>query len=301
MSLVAVASTDVEFRMKGREKCEVAVGLRTFSLTADPDVLESLTGVILQVVPRLRRSASIGEQLSAAEAERLAPFVGRLRDMGILLFPRNGVVITDEPGRRLYSYIYRRSNEPDQVYSGIRAKRIHVSGLEPVVDVWCPLLEQQGLTADRLEPGDDAELTIVIARDKAALAAANRVQCADRSAWLPVLFGTQRVRIGPWVWVGESGCLRCHTPADSVAEPTRAEGAAAGWVTLQSASLHWTGGLVAHLALRALLPMGAEHPWGRVTDVDVATGEQTSVTTWRDPFCVDCAEAAPTPREWVTF
>ncbi|THC51445.1 hypothetical protein E7X58_15065 [Streptomyces sp. A1499] len=58
-------------------------------------------------------------------------------------------------------------------------------------------------------------------------------------------------------------------------------------------------GLIAHPALRSLLPMGAEHAWGRVTTLDVSTGEQSSVTTWRGPFCPDCVTRALAAREWV--
>ncbi|AYA15578.1 hypothetical protein DCW30_23345 [Streptomyces alfalfae] len=61
------------------------------------------------------------------------------------------------------------------------------------------------------------------------------------------------------------------------------------------------GGLIAHLALRSLLPMGAEHAWGRVTTLDVSTGEPSSVTTRRDPFCPDCVTRAPAAREWVAL
>ncbi|MFE5868131.1 TOMM precursor leader peptide-binding protein [Streptomyces roseifaciens] len=301
MEKVAVAAADVEFRMHGPEKCEIAVGPRTYALTADPAALQPLADVITQVVPRMRRSAPIRRQLTEAEARRLSPFMPRLRDMGVLLFPGENAVIDGEPGRRLYSYICRRAAEPDRVFSGIRAKRIHVTGPEPVVSVWNRLLREQGLNPAGPEPEADAALRIVADSDEARLAAANRTLCADRRSWLPVRFGAQRVRIGPWVRAGESGCLRCHLPARPEEERAREPGPAAGWATLQPGCLYWTGGLVAHLALRALLPMAAEHPWGRVTTMDAATGEQTSLTAWRDPFCPDCAGHTSASREWVAL
>src|ERR1017187_5939570 len=114
METVAVAAADVEYLAREPERCEIAVGLRTYSLAADRDALQSLADVVLQIVPRMRRSVSVGRQISSAEAGRLAPFVERFRDMGILLFPGNGTAIEDEPGRRLYSYICRRAADPDR-------------------------------------------------------------------------------------------------------------------------------------------------------------------------------------------
>ncbi|WP_159047843.1 hypothetical protein [Streptomyces sp. WM6378] len=305
-----MAATDVGLRIRGPGRCEIDVGPRTYALTAEPDAVRQLADVLTQVVPTIRRSAPVRRQLSPDDARRLEPFVKRFRDMGILLFPGEEVRLDDEPGRRLYSYICRRSEDPDRIFAGLREKCIAVSGPEEVVSVWSPLLAEQGLSVtehgrDITEygpgpsapspSGSDPALRIVVACDEAGLAAANRQLCAEATDWVPVLFGAQRVRIGPWVRVGESGCLRCHLPA----RPTRQAFRPAGWATFQPGCLHWAGGLVAHLALRSLLPMSAEHAWGRVTTLDVSSGEQSSVTTWRDPFCPDCAAHAPAAREWV--
>ncbi|MFI0976742.1 hypothetical protein ACH4SP_06900 [Streptomyces sp. NPDC021093] len=286
-----MAAADVGLRLRGPGSCEIDVGPRTYVLKADPDAVRQLADVLTQVVPKLRRGAPVLRQLTADDAGRLAPFVKRFRDMGILLFPGEKACVVDEPSRRLYSYICRRAEDPDRVFADLRAKRIAVSGPEEIVSVWSHLLTEQGLSLT----GPDPALRIVAASDEANLATANRRLCAEGTDWLPVLFGAQRVRIGPWVRVGESGCLRCHLPS----HPARSAPRPAGWATLQSGCLHWTGGLIAHLALRSLLPMGAEHAWGRVTTLDASTGEQSSVTTWRDPFCPDCAAHAPAAREWV--
>jgi hypothetical protein len=292
MEAVAVAATDVGLRMRGPGRCEIDVGPRTYALKANPDAVRQLADVLTQVVPRIRRSAPVRRQLSTDEARRLEPFAARFRDMGILLFPGEKARVTDEPGRRLYSYICRRTEEPDRIFADLRAKPISLSGPAEIVSVWSSLLAEQGLS---LTGQDPPALRIVAACDEASLAAANRRLCAEGADWLPVLFGAQRVRIGPWVRVGESGCLRCHLPS----HPAQPASHPAGWATFQPGCLHWTGGLVAHLALRSLLPMGAEHAWGRVTTLDASTGEQSSVTTWRDPFCPDCATHAPAAREWV--
>lgn len=314
MDAVAVAAADVGLRTRGPGSCEIDVGPRTYAVKAEPDAVERLTAVLTRVVPGLRRSAPLREQVSTHDARRLEPFVERFRDMGILLFPGEEVDVTDEPGRRLYSYVCRRTEEPDRVFADFRAKRIAVTGPEEIVSVWSPLLAEQGLSLAKQDltlaeeesslAGEESHRTeqgpalrIVAAYDGTGLAEANRRLCAEGTDWLPVLFGAQRVRIGPWVRVGESGCLRCHLPS----APPRPAPRPAGWATLQPGCLHWAGGLIAHLALRSLLPMGAEHAWGRVTTLDVSTGEQSSVTTWRDPFCPDCATRAPAAREWVAL
>lgn len=314
-----MAATDVGLRMHGPGSCEIDVGPRTYALKADPDAVRQLTEALTQVVPRIRCSAPVRRQLSKDDARRLEPFAKRFREMGILLFPGEKASVTDEPARRLYSYICRRTEEPDRVFADLRAKRIAVSGPKEVVSVWSPLLTEQGLSLAGHDPGlaghrpshvehdpglaghgpshagPEPALRIMAACDEASLAAANRRLCAEGTDWLPVLLGAQRVRIGPWVRVGESGCLRCHLPS----QPPRSAPRPAGWATFQPGCLHWTGGLIAHLALRSLLPMGAEHAWGRVTTLDASTGEQSSVTTWRDPFCPDCATPAPAAREWM--
>jgi hypothetical protein len=300
METVAVAAADVEFLSSAADACEITVGPRTYSLAADRDTLRSLEEVVIQVVPRMQQSVPIGRQLSPAEAGRLAPFVQRFRDMGILLFPEKDTAIEDEPARLLYSYICRRAADPDRVFTELRAKRIEVSGPERVVAVWSRLLAEQGLTVASAErPTGVAALSVAAMRDEAGLVAMNQILCADRAAWLPVLFGPERARIGPWVRVGEAACLRCFVSPVPDADRSRKQGS--GWVTLRPGCLYWIGGLIAQLALGGLLSMGAEHPWGRVTTVDAVTGEQTSVTAWRDPFCADCARHAPASQEWVAL
>ncbi|WP_447041563.1 hypothetical protein [Streptomyces sp. DSM 118878] len=313
-----MAAADVGLRMRGPGSCEIDVGPRSYAVRADPDAVRQLATVLTRVVPGMRRSAPVRRQLSPDDARRLEPFVQRFRDMGILLFPGKEVSVTDEPGRRLYSYVCRRTREPDRVFADLRAKHIAMSGPEEVVSAWSPLLVEQGLSLAEQEmtpAGREPALRIMAAHDGASLAAANRRLCAEGTDWLPVLFGAQRVRIGPWVRVGESGCLRCHVPdlpglpeltdlpdrPDLPSATGRSAFHPAGWATFQPGCLHWTGGLIAHLALRSLLPMGAEHAWGRVTTLDASTGEQSSVTTWRDPCCPDCATQASAAREWVAL
>lgn len=298
MRTVLVAASDVEVRFDGGGgKCEIAVGPRAFSLAAGADSLDALAEVLWRVVPRLRRAAPAAEQLSAAEVAALEPYAERFREMGVLLSPEDGVVIDDEPDRRLYSYVARRAEDPDRVFKSVQAKRVVLRGPENVVSVWARLLDEQGIQVDRAN--EEADLNIVVSSDEEVLMALNRALCTARRNWVPVVFSPRTVRIGPWVKTGESGCLRCFVPRDGTKGKERS--ARPGWATMQAGSLYWTGGLLTHLALNALLPMGAEHPWGRVTTVDVAAGEQSSVTTWRDPFCDDCGERSVPRREWVTL
>jgi bacteriocin biosynthesis cyclodehydratase domain-containing protein len=300
-----LAAADVEFRAGGPGQCELAVGPRTYSLAMAPEVMASLADVVVRIVPELRRALPVGRQLGAAEIECLAPFAGRLREIGVLLSPGDRTVVDEEAARRLYTFICRRSaGDPDKTFAEVRARRVRVSAPPAVAGLWCHLLREQGLVADGDEDADSqgpADLTVVVSHDDAALAAANQRLCAGRSASLAVMVRPHRFRIGPWVRVGESACLRCFVSMTSTSEAGRSPGAPSGWATYQPGSLSWVGGLVSHLALRALLPMSAEHPWGRVTTVDVVDVEQTSVTALRDPFCPDCAEHAPASREWVAL
>jgi hypothetical protein len=296
MNMMAVAAADFQVLNRDPGRCEVAVGPRTYALDGEPEALRALVEVALEVVPRLRTTVQPGRRLSAAEAERLAPFVERFREMGILLFP--GVEIADEPARRLYSFVSRRSVEPDKVFTRLAEKGVRLSGPPRVVEVWQRAVAEQGLTL-AAATAEDAALSIVMACEEESLAEANRRMCAAKASWLPVLFGERHVRVGPWVRVGDSGCLRCYRPPGP--EHARGRGAPDGWAALQPGVLNWAGGLVAELALRALLPMAADHPWGKVTLLDVPAGTQSAVTAWRDPFCSDCAEHSPAPGEWAAL
>jgi hypothetical protein len=336
-----LAAADVEFRANGPGQCEIAVGPRTYSLAAAPEAIASLADAVERIVPALRRALPLARQLGPAEIERLTPVLGRLRELGVLLEPAAGTVVEDEAARRLYTYIWRRAaRDPDRTFAEVRARRVRVAAPPAVAEPWCRLLREQGLVATaggypdlrgqredaagRPDAAPHADLTVVVSHDEAQLAAANRRLCADRLGSVAVLVGPHRFRIGPWVKVSESACLRCFAGvADALTGASagsgastgtrdapgsssgtgrrRAPGARSGWATFQPGSLAWAGGLVSHLALRAMVPMSAEHPWGRVTTIDVVDLEQSSVTALRDPFCPDCAAPAPAAMEWVAL
>ncbi|WP_432092992.1 hypothetical protein [Streptomyces sp. bgisy100] len=169
-------------------------------------------------------------------------------------------------------------------------------------------------------------LTIVVSlADEASLDRAAHRLCADRRPFLPVLVTPEQVRLGPWTMPGESACPRCSAPdraalgdtgVSAVADGLARDGAAGdgpqrrtttpavahdSWPSLQPGCLVWAAGLTAQLTLRAFMPMGAEHPWGRIVTLDPVTCEQTSVRAWRDPYCACCATAGPVAQEWLEF
>ncbi|MFF3763438.1 hypothetical protein ACFYYR_05035 [Streptomyces sp. NPDC001922] len=169
-------------------------------------------------------------------------------------------------------------------------------------------------------------LTIVVSlADEAALDQAAHQLCADRRPFLPVLVTPEQVRLGPWTMPGESACPRCTAPYEAslpdtgvsaVADGLARDGATAddsprrattpavahdSWPSLQPGCLVWAAGLTAQLTLRAFMPMGAEHPWGRIVTLDPVGCEQTSVRAWRDPYCACCATAGPVAQEWLEF
>ena len=210
--------------------------------------------------------------------------------MGVLLRPRCGVDTDAELG--LYTFVARRTESPDEVFALVKEKRIAVPGDDPFGAELAAMLARQGLTVDDRDPA----LTVTVScGDHERLEAENRRLCEEGRASLPVLFLPRRVRVGPWTRPGESACLRCLGPGGEDTPPTSPE----SWLSRQPGCAGWVGGLVTHLALHAFVPMGADHPWGRVTTLDVATGEQDSVRVWRDPYCADCAVPAAAAQAWV--
>ncbi|MCW7944585.1 hypothetical protein AAW14_21880 [Streptomyces hygroscopicus] len=273
-------------------------GPRKFVLKADDRQWESLRYVLAELVPKLRRSVPLREQVSRVEIERLAPYLKQLTSMGVLLRPCGG--IDTDADLRLYSFVARRSAEPDEVFGRVKNKRIEIEGNGRMPAALADALSAQGLAVGE-RGGPEPALTVVVSHeDEAALGAANRRLCGRRRPWLPVLVTPRRVRLGPWTMPGESACPRCLAPGSAGSGGAREQRAAQeSWFTLQPGFVAWAGGVVAHMALRAFVPFGAEHPWGRITTIDAGTCEQTSLRAWRDPYCEVCAEHAPTAQEWV--
>ncbi|SER48144.1 bacteriocin biosynthesis cyclodehydratase domain-containing protein [Streptomyces sp. yr375] len=301
---VVVGATDVEWKTLGNSRFEILVGARKFVVEAKGEKGEALRYVMADVVPKLRRTAAVREQLSAPEAERLLPYMEKLAAMGVLLYPKEPIGTEGE--LRLYSFIARRSAAPDGVFASVR-RDIGVTGPPRMADALGGALRRQGLRVRDGDAGDSALNVVVSLADEAVLRRTNRELCAAGRSFLPLLVTPRTIRIGPWTMPGESACLDCCAPYDTATTATatpaaRDSGVAHdSWPTLQSGCLEWAAGLTAHLTLRAFMPQGAEHPWGRVVTLDPAACEQTSVRAWRDPYCASCASAGPTAQEWLEF
>jgi hypothetical protein len=296
-SAVIVGAPDVRLTALGEHRFEVATAARRFTVTADERQWESLRRAVTEIVPKLRRTLPLREQLAAEEMERLRPHLAQLATMGVLLRP--GVPIDSAADLRLYAFIARRSTSADAIYAAVKRKPVQIAGdAEPAAAIR-DVIAAQGLTLAGPGPGTgDAPPALSVAvsvGSQAALADANQRCCKDGLVLLPVLITARWARVGPWTVPGESACLRCLPPGDDAGG-----GAVAGaWLSGQPAFLHWLAGVVGHLALRAFVPMGADHPWGQVTTLEAATGEQASFRAWRDPYCEACARLAPVAQEWA--
>ena len=289
---IAVGAVDTELTELGGGRFEIICGARRFVVEATGEQWTALRDVITAIVPKLRRSAPIGDQLDADELRAVRPYLKQLAAFGVVLFPR---VDIDTPAqRRLYSFLARRSDEADRIYASIQRKTIEITGPAAVAEPIRDALSAQGLSV--ADNAADPALTVVVSTaDRDALMAANERNCRDGRSWVPILVTSRRVVLGPWTIPGESACLRCGPGQDLVPEST----ASGSWLTMQPGLLGWIAGLVAHNTLRAFVPMAADHPWGEVVTVDPATGQQFSHRAWRDPYCVDCAVRAPAAAEWV--
>lgn len=298
--MVAVGATDVELRTLGEGRFELLTGARRFVLKITGEQEAALSAILTDIVPKLSRTVPLGEQIAAAEIALLAPYVKQLASMGVLLSP--GHTIGTAADLRLYTFIARRTAEPDKVFGSVKAKRVTLTGPDRITTVFAALLKDQGLTVgddDRADTDDDAHpaLTVVVSLgDEAELDDTNRRLCGERRSWLPVLVTPDRLRLGPWTMPGESACPRCYGPPPPVPDDLPATGS---WLTLQPGFVGWAGGVLTHMAMRGFVPMGAEHPWGRITTIDAARCEQTSLRAWRNPYCAVCAPYAPARQEWA--
>jgi bacteriocin biosynthesis cyclodehydratase domain-containing protein len=290
-AVVAVGLPDVELRTLGDHRFELATPTRRFVLTADDRQWESLERAVTTIVPKLRRSLPLREQLGPAEVESLRPHLAQLTSMGVLIRPREPIGTAAE--HRLYAYLSRRTTGPDDVYATLRRTPVQVGGDAATAEAIRQVLTGQGLT---VAPSGRGGLTVLVVRgDSDALADANRAACDTGDAFLPVLLMPRLARIGPWTRPGESACLACLPGTGDRAAGARAE----NWATTQPGFRAWLAGLIGHLTLRALVPAGTAHPWGTVTSLDPETGEQETNRAWRDPYCPVCAPRRPAAQEWI--
>ncbi|MET9552020.1 hypothetical protein [Streptomyces sp. NPDC006645] len=296
--MVAVGATDVELRPLGEGRVELLVGAVKFVLRMTDEQKAALSEIVTGILPKLSRTVPAREQTTAAEIELLAPYVKQLASMGVLLFPRH--TIGTAADLRLYSFIARRTDEPDKVFGSVKAKSVTLTGPDRLTTVFANLLRDQGLTVDAADARTgtaDAALTVAVSLgDETELDDTNRRLCGEGRSWLPVLVTPDQLRLGPWTMPGESACPRCYGPPRPVPDDLPATGS---WLTLQPGFVGWAGGVLAHMAMRGFVPMGAEHPWGRITTIDAARCEQTSLRAWRDPYCAVCAPYAPARQEWA--
>ncbi|MEV5505168.1 hypothetical protein [Streptomyces orinoci] len=290
-----VGATDVALTSLGDDRFEILAGPRRYVVKAPGKHGAELRDVVTRLVPRLTRSIPLREQLPAEDLDRLLPFADQLTHLGVLLPTGPDSPVRTAADRALYSFIARRTDTPGPAYGAVKDKPLALTGDALLTAPLATALAEQGLVL--AEPGTTPALTVVVATDEAELDEANQRLCDAGCPLVPVFAGLHQVRVGPWTIPGETACLSCFGPVGTTADATRVS--PASWSTTQPAALRWLGGLMAHQALRAFLPIEGEHPWGRVTTVDTTHCEQTTTAIWRDPYCSVCTRHAPAAQEWT--
>lgn len=313
VSGIAFCASDVEFTVLPTDRCLLRTGAGRVTIPVGEPDGRALRRVVTSLLPKLSRPAPLDAQLSTVELALLRPHIDRLRSLRVLLFPgpEAAAAISTDRDIRLYTLMARISHDPDRSYTSFRTRRVELFGPAGLVRAWGGLLDTQGLRLGQVRPwcrqavpvpsSDTALAVLVSAGDAGRLRDANEEYAARGQQWLPVLFDPNTVRIGPCVAPGRSACVACvpvQEPADTghTVAAGGTDGTTSSWLTLTPALSTWVGGLVAHLATRVLVPVGAEHHWGRVTIVDAVNMDQWSIRLWRDPCCRVCARRAPAVR-----
>lgn len=325
VSVVGFSAPDVHFAALSDERYLLRTGARRYVIRAGADSAGRLRRVVRSVLPKLRDAAPLDAQLSEAEFALLRPYLDRFRAMGVLFFPDADVArqIRGDRDVGLYTFIARRTSAPDPVFCAVKSAYVDVVGPADVVTAWKDVLAGQGLqvrtesqhaadSPDRI--GADSGLVVLVSvGDTERLEAANLCLTRRGTRWVPVLFEPTTIRVGPWVASGQSACLAClpapqpwaqgneaaATGHDTERQRSGDDVVATSWLTRQPGAVAWAGGLVAHLALRAFVPMGPDHPWGLVTTIDTVHLGQKEVRLWRDPCCPVCVDRPAAVQPWV--
>jgi bacteriocin biosynthesis cyclodehydratase domain-containing protein len=325
VTAVGFSAPDVDFTALSDERYLLRTGTRRYVVRVGSEAAVRLRRVVRSVLPKLGSAAPLHTQLTESEFALLRPYLDRFRAMGVLFFPDAEVArqIRDDRDVGLYTFIARRTSTPDAVFSAVKNTVVDLVGPADLVSRWSAVLDAQGLrvrtewrhAADAPEriAADTGLAVLVSVGDGDRLRAANACLTRRGTRWVPVLFEPATVRVGPFVAAGHSACLACLPAPQAAAEagdgtpggyeagaPPVADGPVArSWLSLQPGAVAWAGGVVAHLALRAFVPMGPDHPWGLVTTIDTLHLGQREVRLWRDPCCPVCADRSAPLQPWV--
>lgn len=330
---ILIGAADASICRAGDDKWRLSTAGRSVTVRMDPAAADGLARLVAGVLPLLDTALPLRALLSNDQLELLTPYLDLLVSTGLLLTPGSDPtpIIGGPTDVQLYSYVSRRSPDPDRVYRLARAKRIAVHGPEHWVTAVVAGLREQGLTVtageswfpgDDVPPANDVDLAVVIGTyaDPAAaeraegLAGVNRAWAAAGLSWVPVVVRPTTVQLGPWTLAGDSACLGCLLGAGLPARgavvghsgsaatdfrPASVRSESKGWTSSQPAALRWATGLLSHLMLRAFVPIGQYHPWGTVNVLDAERLEHSSIRVWRDPSCPDCGSLTPRLEEWI--
>jgi bacteriocin biosynthesis cyclodehydratase domain-containing protein len=314
-SRVVLGAPDVALAVFGDDCCELSTGGARYELRVSGPDRDRLRQVVEDVLPRLSRLSPLGSLISEPELDLVLPLLPQLAQMGVVFLPRLAAgSLATAADLRLYTYLARRTPLVDPAFEQVRRRRVILAGPVGLAESWAGVLREQGLTVATTESWRDLEpstatspeeilVLVLLGRDRPTLEEANLACHRAQRSWVPVTIEQSLVRIGPWVDYRQTACPTCSPP-----DPGQEVGAgwaplgeqvATSWSALQPGATHWAAGLLGTLALRALIPLGAESPWGRLTVLDIERMEQRSSLVWKDPQCPVCSRPPHLVQEWV--
>lgn len=292
-----IAASDVTFEMSDASQIRITTGARAYTLETTPEQADELREVLTDIIPLLRHSKSLARDLSQAQIEVLRPYVESFVKMGIILEAPSD--IDTEAKRRLFTFLARRSSNVRKTYEQAREQRFRFMGPDNLIELWRTAFETQGLSVDTSESASSICLELVVNVER--IPEISRKYHLAGTAWTPVVLTPTGASLGPWVLPGETACPMCpesHGGAESYSTGD-AIGINPSWLSAQTGSLAWIGGLLTHSALRVVAPTGPHSPWGRRIDLDFLRTEQETVPVWKDPFCAVCSPRPRPTRLWI--
>ncbi len=292
-----IAASDVTFELSGASPLTITTGSSTYTLEATPEQAGQLREVLTEIVPLLRDSDSLARDLDAPQVEALRPYVDDFVKMGVLLQTHKD--ISSEAERQLFTFLARRTNNANSTYEHAREQRFRFIGPEELVEQWRTAFKEQGLSLVTSESTSATCVELVVNAE--SLPEISRKYHAAGTAWAPVVLSPTEASVGPWVIPGETACPMCPD-SFNVFElySTRPRvGLSTSWLSMQTGSQMWIGGLLTHSALRVVAPAGPHSPWGRRIDLDFLRTVQETVSVWKNPYCAVCGPTPRPTRHWI--
>lgn len=290
-----IAASDTAFEVVDASHIAIMTGARTCTLESTPEQTKDLLDVLANIVPLLKESESLARDLSQPQRETLQPYIEDFIKLGVVLEAPPD--IDTEAKRRLFTFLSRRANNAREIYAQARRQDFCISGPHQFIEPWRSAFEAQGLSIQPSKTPDSISLELVT--NAAEIPRLSKQHHSAGTAWAPLVLNPTGASIGPWVIPGETACPLCPELAVTGSQPAGPpQDANSSWLSLQTGPLSWVGGVLTHLALRVVAPVGPHSPWGRRIDLDFLRTEQKTVSVWKNPFCAVCGPTSRPQRVW---